>query len=241
MGPILVLVMLNGVVVSASAATLADGTEVTSPGAPAPKREGMVFKTELLSSTEHSPRVSTVSVRAWDTSTRESDSVEKDRFVGTHEFKKESDLRHLRLAVRTTQSSRSLRDLKLHIQYFSKPAGGSGDPRVTTQKQIPLAWLDSRLVYVDVAPVSIDSLSQSHTSRRGREFSKTTGDMFYGYIVSVVDADNAVHYQGASSRTLAKLAKKPSAQVEEEKQQGRNKKVKKTRRVPVRPFRRRGR
>jgi len=212
-----VLVLGAAVCVESDAVTLSDGTTISSPGAPAPKREGLRFKEKRMSGAAHSPRVSRVSVKLSDASDKESSSVERDRLVGSLEAEEKSDVRHVRAVLRSAQSS-YLRNLQLYIQYYAKPAGGSGDPRLVTQKQVPISALDSRLVYIDVAPVSIESLSRSRTFHTSREYSQTVGDKFYGYVVTVVDANNTVLYQGASNGTLAKLAEKPAAQAREVQQ-----------------------
>ncbi len=191
----------------------ADGTEVTPPGAPLPTKAGQVFKTKILTRTEHSPWSSGVSVKLWDTSDKESDSFERDQFVGTVDGKVKSDQRYARAALRTTRTGVQIQDTQLSLQYYAKPAGGSGDPRMVTQKRIPIPVLESRTIYVDAAPVSIDSLSRSFTIGDFREHSKTVGNKFYGYIVTLLDANNNVLYQGASSSTLAKMATIPLAKA----------------------------
>ncbi len=98
--------------------------------------------------------------------------------------------------------------IKLQLEYFSKPASGSGDPRLFTRKKIPISALDTRVVYVDFAPVSIESISRSIDVGR-RDYSQTMGSKFYGYIITVLGADGTLLYQSATSGTLAKLAKKP--------------------------------
>ena len=196
--------------VPTEAVTHADGTVVYPPGAAAPSERGVVFKAELLSSTEHSPWSPSVSVKLWETSDKASDSFERDKFVGTVDGKVKSDTRFVRAALRMAKSGTQQRDLELRVEYYAKPAGGSGDARLAATRHVGIPGLDTRLVYVDVAPVSVDSLSRSISIGRFGEHSKTVGDKFYGYIVSVLDAKGALLYQGASSSTLAKQATVPA-------------------------------
>jgi hypothetical protein len=191
------------------AVTHADGTVVYPSGVAAPSERGVVFKTELLSSTDHSPWSPSVSVKLWETSDKASDSFERDQFVGTVDGKVKSDTRFVRAALRMAKSGVQQRDLELRVEYYAKPAGGSGDARLAATRHVGSPVLDTRLVYVDVAPVSIDSLSRSISIGPFGEHSKTVGDKFYGYIVSVLDATGALLYQGASSSTLAKQATIP--------------------------------
>ncbi len=96
-------------------------------------------------------------------------------------------------------------NIKLSVQYFAKPAGGSGDPRQVTTKHITLSVLDAQPIYVDLPPVAIESVSRTLSGAR-RDFSKTSGDKFYGYIVTVLSHDNTVLYQGVTTGGLRKLA-----------------------------------
>ncbi len=186
--------------------THADGTEVGPPGTAAPNKAGMLFKNKRLSPTEHSPWSGSVSVKLLETSNKDSASFERDKLVGTIDGKTKSDERYARVILRMAKSDIQMRDLKLQVEYFAKPASGSGDPRLVTQKRIPIPFLDSRTVYVNVAPVSIESLSRSLSFGRFREHTQTIGDKFYGYIVTLVDANNTLLYQGASNNTLARMA-----------------------------------
>ena len=194
--------------------THADGTIVYPPGAMASNEKGLVFRTKLLASTEHSPWSADVALKLWETSDKASDTFERDHLVGTVDGKEKTDTRFVRAALRMARADVEKRDLELQVQYYAKPAGGSGDPRMVMQRHAKIPALDTRLVYVDVAPVSIDSLSRAVTIGPFREHSQTVGDKFYGYIVSVLDADGMLLYQGASSSTLAKQATVPEPREE---------------------------
>lgn len=200
--------------VPTEAITQADGTMIYPPGIIAPTEQGVVFKTELMSGTEHSPWSPGVLVKIWETSDKESDSFQRDHFVGDVDGKVKSDKRYVRASLRTAKSGVQKRDLQLQIQYYAKPAGGSGDPRLVTTRYAEIPALDTRQVYVDLSLVSIDSLSRSVSIGPFRDHSKTVGDKFYGYIVSVLDSEGALQYQGASSTTLAKLATVPEPKRE---------------------------
>jgi len=194
--------------------TQADGTVVYPSGVTAPTKQGMLFKTENLSRTEHSPWSPGVTVRIWDTSDKESDSFQRDHFVGDVDGKVKTDTRYVRAALRTAKPGVQARDVELQVQYYAKPAGGSGDPRLVTTRYTEIPVLDTRLVYVDLAAVSIDSVSRSVSIGPYRDHSKTVGDKFYGYIVSVLDSEGKLQYQGASSTTLGKQATVPEPKRE---------------------------
>lgn len=185
---------------------LADGTKVTSPGAPAPNQEGLHFKDKILLTSENSPFSSEVYIKLWESSDKGSESFEREKFKGTVDSRVKSDLRRVRVALRKSKPGTALHDLKLQVEYFSKPASGSGDPRLFTRKTVTIAALDTRVVYVDFAPVSIESITSSINIGR-QDRSKTVGNKFYGYIITVLGSDGTVLYQSATSSTLAKLAK----------------------------------
>ena len=189
--------------------SLADGTKILPPGVPAPNRDGMHFTEKKLSTTDNSPFSSDVYVKLWESSDKESDRFERDKFVGTVDGKVKSDVRHARVALRKSKSGTALRGLKLQVEYFAKSASGSGDPHLFTRKTVTISDLDTYLIYVDFAPVSIESISRS-VDIGYRNHSKTVGEKFYGYIVTVLGADGTILYQSATSGTLAKLAKKPT-------------------------------
>jgi len=183
----------------------ADGTTVTPPGAPAQNQEGVRFNEKKLSKSENSPFSSEVYIKLWESSDKGSESFERDKFIGTVDSRVKSDLRRVRVALRKSKPGTSLRDLKLQVEYFSKPASGSGDPRLFARKKVSISALDTRVVYVDFAPVSIESISRSIDVGR-RDHSQTMGNKFYGYIITVLGSDGTVLYQTATSGTLAKLA-----------------------------------
>jgi hypothetical protein len=173
----------------------------------------MRFTEKKLSTTENSPFSSDAYVKLWESSDKASESFEREKLRGTMHGKVKSDVRHVRVALRKSKPGTALHGLKLQVEYFAKPASGSGDSHLVFRKKVLISDLDTRVIFVDFAPVSIESISRS-VDIGHRDHSKTVGDKFYGYIITVLSADGSLLYQGATCGTLAKMAKIPSRENE---------------------------
>lgn len=203
--------------------TLADGTIVYPPGVRAPVNSKRNYKLKTMLSTKNASWASSVILKLWESSEKDSDRFERDLFVGNMDGRVKSDARYVRIGIRMTKPDETAKDLQIQIEYYSKPASGSGDAKVFTRKIVPIEDVDSRVIYADVAPVSIDSLSRSIRLKKSGEHTKTVGDKFYGYIVTVLDSQGGVLYQSASSGTLAKSATVPNVEKDNSKHIRRNK------------------
>ncbi len=169
----------------------------------------IVYKSKRLSETENNPWPMLVSVKLMETSARERDTAELDRLFGDVKITRKSDERHVRVELRATKAGDIQRDLQLIVQYFAKPAGGYGDPRMAEEKRIDIPLLDTRLTYVDVAPVTVESISRELSGRPFRDTTATQGNKFYGYIVTLLSHDGQALYQGATTGVLGDMATVP--------------------------------
>ena len=189
--------------------TREDGTLIYPPKVMPPSVQGRVLSPKSLVDTKNSPWQNTVLVKVWDSSDRESDDFEKNKLVGSVEGKVSSDSRQVRVALQTTKQEIIKQNLEFIVEYYAKPASGSGDPRRVEVKRINVPYLDFQPTYIEIAPVTIDSLSRTVSVGPHWQRESTVGNKFYGYIVSAVDSERKLLYQGASSETLGKLATAP--------------------------------
>ncbi len=109
-----------------------------------------------------------------------------------------ADERSVKISLRTSDSNAVKTDLRLLLQYFTKPAGRSSAPHCINTKNIPIKYLDKRNLIIEMAPVAIASSSTSY----GSHSSHDDGYKFYGYILSLVNSDNKLIYQAVTERGL---------------------------------------
>jgi len=183
---------------------LKDGTIIYPPGI-SPRQRGMSHKPVTLSRSKLSPWPSSISVKI-NVSTDKSDNTRRSGYVT---YGSSSDTRKARVSMRTNASGDIKKKLRLLIQYYTKAASGSSSPKLLTTKNILIPYLDKRFVSVDVAPVSISSSSTTYHSYGSRRHSGLTGERVYGYVLSVLNADGNLLYQGITKSTLNSIVKVP--------------------------------
>ena len=114
-----------------------------------------------------------------------------------------SDQRIVRINLQTSSSEMVKTDLHLLVQYYTKPSSRTSKPHCITTKNIPISYLDNKTIVIDMAPVSIESRSTSYGSYSNYD----SGYKFHGCIITVIDSDNKIIYQGVTDRGLNDLAK----------------------------------
>jgi hypothetical protein len=186
--------------------THTDGTVIHPPGTLLSTPSGNIFLDKRLSLSKNAPSPSRVVVRLSDASDKENESFERSHGLVSVDGKERSDVRRVRLALQTAKAGLVEQRIKLQVQYYAKPASGSGDPRIAAKKRTSIPYLDSRTVNVEFAPVSIDSVSRALSKGDRNRGTSQGGDKFYGYVVTVRDLNDALIYQGASPASLANLA-----------------------------------
>jgi len=172
---------------------LEGGGTIYPPGL-SPRPVGMSQRPVVLSRTKVSPWPSVISAKI---------NVSYDKSVS---------LVRARIALRTSNSSVVLGDLRVLLQYYSKPAAGSGGYRTRSciTKNMRLPYLGKRLVTIDVAPVRVAPNVRTYRSSGHRRTIGSDSGKSYDYILTVFDSDGKLVYQGTSNKSMADKIEVPS-------------------------------
>lgn len=180
---------------------LRDNSTIHPPGS-IPTTLGAVFRRATLSRTELSPWPSDINATMY-VSSDKSNKSSRNSFSRTTNS---SDKRSIRVSLRTSNSNQIKSNLNLIIQYYTKPSVLSAKPNCIATKNIPIPYLDKRMVFVDLSPVSITSSSTSYSY--SSYSAKVHANKFYGCILSIIDSHNNLIYQAVSQRQLSDSAKR---------------------------------
>jgi hypothetical protein len=204
-----------------AAKPLPKGAKVYEGETPAPIPD-FTFKTLSVSPTDRLPVGRKVSATVTLAKRSDTSKTSSDGFFYGYERKTVSAQYILRVTLRPVTSSVALDGAQLAVQYFSKDAAKSAGRIVPNEENlevIPLPRIDStRTVAVDCPPLSVTSVS-SKTRGYVSGSSWSSGQEFYGVVISVFDADGNLAYQTASMDSLGKsgIAKIPDDFEEERK------------------------
>ena len=111
---------------------------------------------------------------------------------------------------RTSPSGQSEKELNVNVKFFSRSTSktaGRVTPVCFSQKFFTVPVVDSRTVYVDLAPVTLSSRSSSSSySSSYSSRSSRSGSQFYGCIVTVSTLDGKILLQGVTASQLKPYA-----------------------------------
>jgi hypothetical protein len=188
--------------------TLSDGSLIYPPGISPPYDSTMIFKRTTLSRTSGSPLTGGVSANCWNVSQKKSSTSSSSSYYSSYRSRFKTDSRSVRLMFSTTAAGQSEKDLNVNVKFFSRPTSktaGRVKPVCFAQKYFAVPVVDSRTVYVDLAPVTVSSRSSSSSYT----YSSRSGSQFYGCIVTASTSDGKILLQGATISQLKPYA--PSA------------------------------
>jgi len=190
--------------------TLDDGSIIHPLGRLPQNDSSMVFKRTTLSRTGQSPLAGGVSMTCWIGSKKTSTtSSSSDSYYYSSRRKSKTDDRSIRLAIRSARPSRRTEVLRAYVQYFSRSTTktlGHVAPSMFQQKVFDLPHLDSRSIYVDLAPVTISSTSYSSSSYYGSSSTSRGGSQFYGCIITITTQKGEILSQEVTASQLKEHA-----------------------------------
>jgi hypothetical protein len=158
---------------------------------------GVKFKREELRPTELGRHKRRANVRAYLASRKLA-----RRSTGRYYRRRSSNTEHLvRLTLRTGKSTDVFDDVTVVVQYFSKSAvKGSGKiiPRQLAVHCVSVGKLDNNVVHIDFPGVSV----HRYRYRYSRRYVYSSGEKFYGIVVTVFQGENKLLYQGMAGSSL---------------------------------------
>lgn len=188
---------------------LEDGSIIHPLGRHPQNDSSMVFKRTPLSRTSRSPLAGGITMTCWvGTEKHTTSSRTSSDYYSSSRSKSKADNRNIRLAIRSSRPGRETEALRVHVQYFSRPVAKSAShiaPSLLTEKVFEIPHLDSRALYVDLAPVTISSTQYSSSSYYGSSTSRG-GSQFYGGIVTVTASGAEILFQATSASQLKEYA-----------------------------------
>ena len=111
------------------------------------------------------------------------------------------------MSLKSSNKAYTLEDPKLVVEYFSKPAADNGkaEPKKFNTKTFSLPKLDgARLVNIECPAVSLESYSYKYTSSYYGNETYSSGNEYYGFVMTIFDAGGTLIYQAAYPNSLKK-------------------------------------
>ena len=125
-------------------------------------------------------------------------------YISTRSKVDESDY-HVRVQLRTMTGKPVISNLSVVVQYFVRPAvrsSGKNPPKQHSAAIARIARLGSKPLTVAFPPKSIYKAFIEQHSEHAPHVCRETGSEFYGVLVSVVDANDALIFQASSNSSL---------------------------------------